>query len=86
MARYVVGNVSSRMPSGLESASSLDKRVSARLSQCVRIAIGSDLVFFVAVRKLVDASNVKRRKGDELHPDVFSAVQLHPQVLVLFPP
>ena len=47
MARYLVGNVSSRMdPSGLESASSLDKRVSARLSLRVSVCIDRDRLRF----------------------------------------
>ena len=43
----LVGNVSSRMdPSGLESASSLDKRVSARLSLRVSVCIDRDRLRF----------------------------------------
>ena len=58
VARYLdnlVGNISSRMhPSVPESASSMDKRVSACVIQCVQIAKGGNLVF-VARRKLLDA-------------------------------
>ena len=89
MARYLVGNVSSRMhPCGPESASSMDKRVSARLS--LRVSVCTDRHrrrFSLRCCKKI----VRRVKGEDIrdenkpHPDVFSDVQLHSQVLVPFP-
>ena len=47
MARYLVGNVSSRMhPSRSESVSSLDRRVSARLSLRVSVCRDRDRLRF----------------------------------------